>query len=145
MRQSPSPPNSLFFTPTDIDEVTTICKSLKSGASSGFDDIKPDIVKSVGDLIAFPLVHIFKLSLRSGVVPDKLKIAKVVPVFKNGESDLFGNYRSISVLPVFSKILERIIHKRLYCFIDHFDLLHNNQFGFRPKFSSEMAILQNCF
>ena len=136
-----SPISSLYFSPTDTDEVISICKSLKSSASSGFDEIKPDIVKSVGDIIAPSLVHIFNLSLSSGVVPDKLKIAKVIPVFKSGENDSFSNYRPISVLPVFSKILERIIHKRLYKFISRFDLLHENQFGFRPHFSSEMAIL----
>ena len=142
LRQCKSPAGSLFLSPTDIDEVTSICKTLKSGASSGFDDIKADVVKSVGDLIAPSLVYIFNVSLSSGIVPDRLKIAKVVPVFKSGENDIFSNYRPISVLPIFSKILERIIHKRLYNFLQRFELLNKNQFGFRPKFSSEMAILQ---
>ena len=58
-------------------------------------------------------MHIFNLSLSTGIFPDKLKIAKVSPIFKNGEKDLFTNYRPISVLPCFSKILECIMYDRL--------------------------------
>jgi retron-type reverse transcriptase len=137
-----SPPNSFFLSPTDSDEINLICKTLKSGASCGHDDVKPDIVKSVSDLISSPLAIIFNLSLSSGSVPKKLKCAKVVPIFKNGENDVFSNHRPISILPVFSKILERLIHKRLYKFVSCYNLLHENQFGFRPGLSTEMAILQ---
>ena len=111
------PINSLFFKPTDTQEIVSICNSLKSGTSGGFDDIKSDVVKSVKELIAYPLTHIFNCSLTSGIVPDKLKIARVVPIYKSGKTNIFSNYRPISVLPFFSKILERIVHKRLYNFI----------------------------
>ncbi len=136
-----SPVDSLFLSPTDDDEVTKLCMSLKSSASSGHDDIKPEIVKTVSALIASPLAHIFNLSLASGIVPNQLKIARVVPIFKSGDRHNSSNYRPISVLPVFSKILERLIHKRLYSFISHFDMLDDSQFGFRSKRSSFMAIM----
>ena len=55
----------------------------------------------------------FILSLSTGIFPDKLKLAKVFPIFQNGEKDLLTNYRPISVLPCFSKILERIMYGRL--------------------------------
>ena len=113
----PSPLNSLFLAPTDHDEVIKICASLKSGASPGYDDLKPDAIKSVKHLIAYPLVHIFNLSMSTGIFPDQLKLAKVVPVYKSGDSDSCNNYRPISVLPVFSKVFERIIQKRLYNFL----------------------------
>ena len=88
------------------------------------------------------MVHIFNLSISTGLVPDQLKLAKVVPIYKSGDSDLCNNYRPISVLPVFSKIFERIIHKRLYNFLTRNSLLHSSQFGFRKNFSSYMAVLE---
>ncbi len=137
-----SPVDSLFFTPTDSDEIIKLCLALKSNASSGHDEIKPEVVKFVRTLIAHPLTHIFNLSLSSGVVPSQLKIARVVPIFKSGDRHSCSNYRPISVLPVFSKILKRLIHKRLHGFITKLDLLHNAQFGFRSNRSSFMAIIE---
>lgn len=139
----PSPLNSIFLAPTDLNEVINICASLRTGASPGYDDIKPDVVKVVKHLIAYPLVHIFNLSISTGIVPDQLKFAKVVPIYKSGDSDLCNNYRPISVLPVFSKVFERIIHKRLYNFITHYGLLHPSQFGFRNNYSSYMAVVSH--
>ena len=104
--------------------------------------LKPDAIKSVKHLIAYPLVHIFNLSMSTGIFPDQLKLAKVVPVYKSGDSDSCNNYRPISVLPVFSKVFERIIHKRLYNFFTRYGLLHSSQYGFRNKFSSYMAVLE---
>ena len=128
------PINSLFFfKPTDTQEIVSICNSLKSGTSGGFDDIKSDVVKLVKELIAYPLTHIFNCSLTSGIVPDKLKTARVVPIYKSGKTNIFSNYRPISVLPFFSKILERIVHKRLYNFISRFDLLHKIQLAFAQE------------
>ena len=142
----PSPQNSLFFNPTDHDEVVKICASLKASASPGYDDIKPDVVKSVSHLLAYPLVHIFNLSMSTGFVPDQFKLAKVVPIYKTGDSGMCNNYRPISVLPVFSKIFECIINKRLcnYEYFTHQHLLHSSQFGFRSNFSSYMymAVLE---
>ena len=137
-----SPMNSLFMSPTDSEEIIKICATFKSGTSCGYDGIKPDIVKYVINLISSPLVHIFNLSIITGIVPEQLKIAKVVPIYKSGEKNKCNNYRPISVLPAFSKILERIIHKRLYNFLDRYNLLHNSQFGFRNKYSSYMAVLE---
>ena len=139
---SVTPPlNSFFFAPTDSDEIVSVCKTLKSSSSPGHDDIKPDVIKAVSILIAKPLVHIFNLSFKTGIIPHQLKLAKVIPIFKKGERESISNYRPISLLPFFSKILERLTHKRLYAFISKYNLLHKNQFGFRPKFSCEMALL----
>ena len=76
----PSPKKSLFFNPTDHDEVIKICASLKACASPGYDDIKPDVVKSVSHLLAYPLVHIFNLSMSTGFVSDQFKLDKVVAI-----------------------------------------------------------------
>ena len=137
----PSPMNSLFLTPTDEEEVVDICSSFKTGTSSGFDDIKPHIVKTICNHIKKPLSHIINLSISSGIVPDELKVARVVPIHKSDDATLCNNYRPISVLPVFSKMFEKIIHKRLYDFLERHNLLHNCQIGFRKKLSSYMALL----
>ena len=63
--------------------------------------------------IAKPLVHIFNLSLSCGVFPDHMKIAKIIPIFKNGQKTEFTNYRPISILSQFSKILEKLFNLRL--------------------------------
>ena len=133
--------HSLFLSPTDAEEVVDICSSFKAGTSSGYDDFKLDIVKTVIDFIKIPLCHVFNLSISSGIVPNEIKSARVVPIYKSGDSTLCNNYRPISVLPVFSKILERIIRKRLNNFLIHHNLLNDCQFGFRKKYSSYMALL----
>ena len=117
------------------------CKQLNLNSSPGFDGIKLSMIKCVIDHIVIPLNYIFNLSLTTGIFPSQLKIAKVVPIFKSGDSNCIKNYRPISVLPAFSKFLERIIHKRLYDFISQHNLLHHRQYGFRKNYSSYMAVL----
>ena len=89
-----------------------------------------------------PLLHIFNQSLQSGIFPDKLKIARVTPLFKNESDSELGNYRLISVLPCFSKIFEKIMYNRLYKHLKEKDMLYKKQFGFQQKHSTEHAILQ---
>ena len=78
----PSPQNSLFFNPTDHDEAIKICASLKAGASPGYDDIKPDIVKSMSHLLAYPLFHIFNLSMPLVSFLSNLSQLKSLPFTK---------------------------------------------------------------
>ena len=131
-----------FLSPVDICEVIKVSKSLRSNASSGVDDISNKVVKRVINAIVLPLVHIFNLSFSSGKVPLKLKQSKVVPVFKNNDPAKFTNYRPISLLPCFSKILERLMYNRLYNFFIINKLLNNSQFGFRANHSCEHMLLQ---
>ena len=72
-----------------------------------------NVVKEPFNLICAPLTYIINLSLNFGVVPQEIKIARVIPLFKSGDKSLFTNYRPVSVLPVFSKFLERIVYNRL--------------------------------
>ena len=131
--------NSLFFIPTDPEEIQKVVAKLKLG-SAGLDDLNPMVFKQVIHLLALPLSHIFNMSLQSGIVPGKLKIAKVIPIYKKDDPHKFSNYRPISVLPYFSKILERLVYNRLYNYLSRYSLLHNNQFGFRANHSTDMAI-----
>ena len=87
-------------------------------------------------------MYIFNLLVNTGIFPDKLKISTISPIFKNGEKDLLTNYRPISVLPCFSKILERIIYDRLYSYLTEYKILFKKQFGFRSGHSTEHALLE---
>ena len=87
-------------------------------------------------------LKVFNLSLSSGIVPEKLKVAKVIPIYKKDDSALFSNYRPVSLLPCFSKILERLVFNRCIDYINHHEILNDKQFGFRPKHSTYMAIAQ---
>ena len=80
--------------------------------------------------------------MKSGIFPDKLKIAKVFPIYKLGEKYVLSNYRPISVLLCFSKILERIMCNRLYNYLNENEILNDKQFGFRTGHSTEHAILE---
>ena len=98
-------------------------------------------VKESANFISEPLTHIVNLSIESGIVPDQMKIARVIPLFKSGDNNLFTNYRPVSVLPIFSKLLERVVYNRLIKYFDKYDILFNNQFGFRKNHSTSLALL----
>ena len=75
-------------------------------------------------------------------IPDDLKIAKVKPLYKNAESFLFNNYRPISLLPVISKVFEKIIQSQVLHYFTSNNLLSKHQYGFRPKHSTEHAAIK---
>ena len=124
------------------EEVKTAFFSLKDDKSSRFDEINCDIVNQNFNSLLVPLKYIFDLSLKSGTFPEKMKIVRVTPVFKSGNTSLMTNYRPISVLPCFSKMLERIMYNRLYKYLTENNLLYCKQFGFQKGHSPEHAILQ---
>ena len=94
------------------------------------------IVKQSTNFISSPLAHIVNLSIMHGIVPDQMKIARVVPIFKAGNKAIFSNYRPVSILPCFSKFLERIVHNRILSYLNDFHILCENQCGFRKNHST---------
>ena len=99
------------------------------------------VIKSSFHLISSPLVIIINQSLQKGIFPDKLKIAKVIPVYKSEDPCLFVNYRPISLLSNFSKFFERVVYNRLIDFVQKYDILYNCQFGFRKNHSTALACI----
>ena len=89
-----------------------------------------------------PFMHICNLSFSKGLFPLQMKIAKVIPMFKSGDKSQFNNYRPISVLSQFSKILENLFYERLKTYIDKHVLLSDNQYGFRSNRSTSLALLE---
>ena len=89
----------------------------KTNKSSGYDDISFNVIRNCFGALLKPLIHIFNLSVEKGIFPDDLKIARVIPIFKAGDESEIGNYRPISVLSCFSKILERIMYNRIFRYL----------------------------
>ena len=110
--------------------------------SIGPHSIPVQFLKIVADLVAIPLCKIINLSFSQGIFPDMLKLAKVIALFKNGSSEEPNNYRPISLLPIFDKIIEKLMHKQLYAFLELHDILFKNQFGFRKKCSTAHSLIE---
>ena len=127
-----------------IDDTELKCafEKLKINKAPGFDDYNARIMKNIYEKIKLPLCHIVNLSFKNGVFPDKMKIAKVMPLFKSGEKSNVENYRPISLLPLFSKILERIMHSRLYKHFESNNFLYGKQFGFRKNCSVDYGLME---
>ena len=130
------------FEELNFDEFEEAFKSLKRNKAAGFDDLSSNIIIDAYDSFKNILFHVFKVSIQQGIFPDSLKIAKVTPIFKSGDKDNVSNYRPISILPVFSKVLERIMYNRVYNHLDSKGLLYEKQFGFQRNNSTEHVILQ---
>ena len=128
--------------PIIAEEIVKIISKFNQNKSPGHDGIGNLIVKNVVHIVSRPLADIFNLSLSTGSVPEQLKIAKVIPIYKKENAEIFSNYRPVSVLPCFSKILERLVFNRCMDYIDKNNLLNEKQFGFRPNHSTYMAIIE---
>ena len=132
---------NLFLSPVLEEDIIATVNTCKSKTSCDHNNIDMVIVKQVIDYIAKPLAHVCSRSFEYGVFPDNMKLAKVIPLFKAGDRSLFSNYRPISLLSQFSKILEKLFNERLDKFIDKFQLLNNCQYGFRSQMSTSHALL----
>ena len=130
------------FEELNFDEFEEVFKSLKRNKVAGFDDLSSNIIIDAYNSLKNILFHIFKVSIKQGIFPDSLKIAKVTPIFKSGAKNIVSNYRLISTLPVLSKVLERTMYNRVYNHLDSKGLLYEKQFGFQRNNSTEHVILQ---
>ena len=133
--------HSCFFFPTNYEEVCKVIGSLKNRGSKILD-IHPSILKENLDIFSLHFVQLYNLSLELEGFADSLKIARVNPIHKSGPSDVVDNYRPISVLPIFSKIFEKLTLHRMNSFIKRHDLLTPSQFGFREGCSTTNAIIK---
>ena len=114
---------------------------MKSGKSLGPNSIPKKILKSLSLLLSVPLSQIINESFQSGIFPDKMKFATVIPVFKKGRPLTASNYPSISLLSVFSKITEKVMYERLYKFLEKHQILHSLKLGFRASHSINHALV----
>ena len=131
---------SMFMNPCTQDEVCRIINGFKNKTSQDVNGISMKLIKEIKDYIIKPLIYICNLSLMSGEFPNKMKIAKVLPLFKANDVHNVTNYRPVSILPQLSKVLEKLYEKRLREFIARNNLLFDSQYGFRSKMSTSLAL-----
>jgi hypothetical protein len=124
---------------TSTYEIQNIIKSLKPKNSYGFDEISVKILKISSPFVLSPLTYIFNKALSSGVFPDRLKHSIVKPIYKHGNKLNMSNYRPISILTSFSKVLEKLLHIRISEHITKINILASEEFGFRAESSTVKA------
>jgi hypothetical protein len=133
--------SSIYFNPVSKDELVKVAGSLKNKLTAGSDDIPDYVIKQTMEYLIEPLVNIYNTSLETGIFPEKLKIAKVIPVHKKGDIRNINNYRPIATLSVFSKLLEKLVYNRVINFIEKNGLMTEAQHGFRTN-RSTVTVLQ---
>lgn len=136
------PGTSFEFSAVNYDSVVNAIDSLKNKTSCGYDQISNQMLKSIKVEISPVLVIIINQCLETCVFPPNLKLAKVSPIFKKGDNIKIDNYRPISLLPVISKIFEKVLHQQLMNYFVANSIFFPHQYGFRPKHSTEHATLE---
>ena len=134
-------PNSFSFSRISEIDILHICNQLKPKLSSGADLISTKLLKEIAPVIITPLHYLINLSLETGFVPPELKLAKIVPVFKDGNSHEFTNYRPISLLSSLSKLFEKIVSRQLIRFLNLNEILYKHQYGFRTGHNTSHPVL----
>ena len=134
--------NSMVMQPTTQRELEQIITKLPNKTSYRHDMISNKLLKSLSTSISLPLTHIFNQYISQGKFPDQMKIAEVVLLYKGKSTDELVNYRPISLLLTMSKLLEKVIYKRLIKFADKYKIIYESQYGFRTKRSCEHAMLE---
>ncbi len=133
-------PNSFYLSAITYDEIIITLNSLSNSKAIGVDGIDPEIVQANAVLISEQLTYIFNLSFSQGIFPQLLKRAIVIPIFKSGSHADPGNYRPISILTIFSKLLEKLFYNRIISFINNLNVIHSHQFGFVKQKSTSLAV-----
>ena len=122
-------------------EIENEISNIKSSKATGPYSVPTDLLKFLKSYLSIPLEIIYNVSFSNGCVPDQLKIASVIPIHKKDSQTDLNNYRPISLLSVFNKILEKLMYKRLFSFIDKHNILYDQQFGFRNNHSTSHTTL----
>ena len=131
---------SMFLKPITETEVEKILLSFKSKVSTGPDNTSAKLIKLSFFAIVPTITKLINRCIHEGYFPSCLKIARVMPLYKDGDANVFENYRPISLLHPLAKIFERALYNRMVSYIKKFNLLSPNQFGFREKFKTVDAL-----
>ena len=138
---SPPPRESFFLSPITPEEIETEISNLKIGKAVGPSSIPVSIFKILKGALSEPLQMIFNASFLTAIVPDRFKLARVIRVFKKGSQVSLSNYRPISLLSVFNKLLEKLVFNRFSNYLEKRELIYSKQFGFRSRHSTVHAVL----
>ena len=133
--------NSFFCLPSDSEEIVILIRWQKS-RSTDFMNIPVFIYKILAPLIAPTVSMLFNNSLSEGIFKECFKTAKIINIFKSGDSKSTANYRPISMLPFLSKMFEKLMYARLDSYLKSDNILCANQFGFRKNSNTSDAIIE---
>ena len=134
--------STLDFQRVEQNTVQSILHSLKVNKAAGLDRIPARLLKDAEAELAPSITYLVNKSISDGIVPDLWKVARVTPLYKSDDKLQVENYRPISVLPVLSKVVERVVHSQLNAHLHQLDFLYQHQYGFRRGHSTEQAITQ---
>ena len=142
--------HNFIFANVTVDSILETLSLLKSKTSYGRDNISTKLLKEIMPNIIYPIIYLFNLSLKTGFIPQNYKCAKIIPIYKSGLNNDFTNYRPISLLSSFSKLLEKLVAQQMFKFINKYKILYSHQYGFRPKhdttqpqFNSEIKFMRD--
>ena len=127
--------------PVSLDTLRRIIFSMRNTAARGDDGLCIRAIKASFDAIGDILLHIINACLSNSDFPDYWKHSIVHPIYKSGDPSNPSNFRPISILPVISKIVERVVQRQLYYYLSSNHLLSPTQHGFRPRHSTETALV----
>ena len=133
--------NAMLFDRVSEIDVSKIVDKMQNKFSSGVDGISNNFLKRIINSIRTPLCYVINCSLLSGTFPEQMKIAKVRALFKSGNMEILDNYRPISLLPVISKIIEKLGYLKLTSHMEINHITYPKQFGFRKGHSTSDAFL----
>ena len=133
--------HSIFLNETEPGEVATLMSKLNTSKSGDIYGITPRLIKEAGPSMAINLSIIFNICLSTGIFPQLLKTAKVIPIYKAESRMLASNYRPISLLPIIGKLFEKLLFTRLTSFIQKYNILYDRQYGFQSAKSTEHAVI----
>ena len=131
--------NSIYLKPVDVNEVNVIISNLKN-SSYGLNVIPTKIFKSVCGVMSPIICNLINKSFSLGIFPQSLKLATITPVYKSGDCLDVNNYRPISILPMLSKVFEKCISVRINNFLDKYNVINADQFGFQKGKNTAVAI-----
>ena len=134
-------PNSYSFSLVTENQILRYLTKLSANKATGLDGIPSRFVKDGAPIIAQPLSHIINLSLIQGVVPDELKSARVIPIFKKNDKTSVGNYRPVSILSIVSKVFERVVYDQVESYFKSNKLFYKFQSGFRRGLSTDTCLI----
>ncbi len=135
--------NSMFVSPVPENELVNMIMSLDSNKAVADSDIPTKLLKRCKVIIKIPFLHMVNKSFVTGKFPKILKTARVTPLFKKNDPTEIGNYRPVSILSCISKIIEKLMKKRITYFLDDHNILYTGkyQYGFR-KGTTKMALIE---
>lgn len=133
---------NFFLQPISENLMLDYILGIAPKSSTDINGVSMKLLHLIAHSISLPLTFIFNLSMEEGVFPESLKISKVIPIFKQGNASDMNNYRGVSLIDSFGKIFEKIVATRLRSFLENQDFFYSNQFGFRPGFSTQHAVMK---